>query len=69
MGEHQQVANKYQGMDFDELADAPLEAVGLASSDAAALKQALGSPISNRTYAVARRCAGHALRGTGGGSA
>jgi hypothetical protein len=43
MGEHQQqVANKYQGMDFDELADAPLEAVGLASSDAAALKQALG---------------------------
>ncbi len=24
---------------------------------------------TNRTYAVARRCAGHALRGTGGGSA
>jgi hypothetical protein len=29
-------------MDFDELADAPLEALGLASGDAAALKQALG---------------------------
>jgi hypothetical protein len=43
MGEHQeQVANKYQRMDFDELADAPLEALGLTSSDAAALKQALG---------------------------
>jgi len=43
MGEHQQpVANKYQRMDFDELAAAPLEALGLASSDAAALKQAPG---------------------------
>jgi hypothetical protein len=29
-------------MGFDELADAPLEALGLASGDAAALKQALG---------------------------
>ena len=43
MGEHQQqVAKRYQRMDFDELADAPLEALGLGSSDAAALKQALG---------------------------
>jgi hypothetical protein len=40
------VANKYQRMDFDELADAPLEALGLASSDAAALKQALASAPS-----------------------
>ncbi len=31
-----------QRMDFDELADAPLEALGLASGDAAALRQALG---------------------------
>jgi hypothetical protein len=32
MGEHQQqVAKKYQRMGFDELADAPLEALGLAS--------------------------------------
>ncbi len=37
MGDPEQVANKYQRMDFDELADAPLEALGLASSDAAAL--------------------------------
>jgi hypothetical protein len=43
MGEHQQqVARKYQRMDFDELADAPLEALGLTGSDAAALKQTLG---------------------------
>jgi hypothetical protein len=43
MGEHQeQVAKQYQRMDFDALADAPLEALGLASSDAAALRQALG---------------------------
>ncbi len=38
----QRVAEKYARMDFDELADAPLEALGLASSDAVALKQALG---------------------------
>jgi hypothetical protein len=38
----QQVAIKYARMDFDELADAPVEALGLSTSDAAALKQALG---------------------------
>ncbi len=43
MGEHQQqVAKQHQRMDVDELAAAPLEALGLTSSDAAALKQALG---------------------------
>jgi hypothetical protein len=43
MGEHEeQLAKQHQRMDFDELADAPLEALGLASSDVAALKQALG---------------------------
>ncbi len=38
----QQVPKKYARMDFDELADAPVEALGLSTSDAAALKQALG---------------------------
>jgi predicted metalloprotease with PDZ domain len=42
MGEPEQVPKRYQRTDFDELADAPLEALGLASSDAAALGQALG---------------------------
>jgi hypothetical protein len=42
MGDPEQVPKRYQQMDFDELADAPLEALGLASRDAAALKQALG---------------------------
>jgi hypothetical protein len=35
MGDHeQQVAKKYARMDFDELADAPLEALGLSNKDA-----------------------------------
>jgi hypothetical protein len=38
----QQVAKKYARMDFDELADAPLEALGLSNQDADGLKQALG---------------------------
>jgi len=38
----QQVAIKYERMDFNELADAPVEALGLSTSDAAALKQTLG---------------------------
>jgi hypothetical protein len=43
MGDHeQQVAKKYARMDFDELADAPLEALGLSNNDVDALKQALG---------------------------
>jgi hypothetical protein len=43
MGDHeQQVAKKYARMDFHELADAPLEALGLSNKDADALKQALG---------------------------
>jgi hypothetical protein len=43
MGKHQQQgANNDQRMDFDELADAPPEALRVAGSDAAALKQALG---------------------------
>jgi hypothetical protein len=42
MGDPEQpVAKQDRRMDFDELADAPLEALGMASSDAAALKQAL----------------------------
>jgi hypothetical protein len=36
------VVKQDQRMGFDQLADAPLEALGLASRDAAALKQALG---------------------------
>jgi hypothetical protein len=42
MGDPEQVPKRYQQLGFDELADAPLEALGLASGDAAALKQALG---------------------------
>jgi hypothetical protein len=43
MGDHeQQVHKKYARMDFDELADAPLEALGLSNKDADGLKQALG---------------------------
>jgi hypothetical protein len=43
MGDPEQpVPKQDQRMGFDELADAPLEALGLASGDAAALKQALG---------------------------
>jgi pantoate kinase len=38
----QPVPKQDQPTDFDQLADAPLEALGLASSAAAALKQALG---------------------------
>lgn len=38
----QPVAKQDQQVDFEQLADAPLEALGLASSKAAALKQALG---------------------------
>jgi hypothetical protein len=34
--------SKDAGMGFDELADAPVEALGLSKGDAAALKQALG---------------------------
>jgi hypothetical protein len=42
MGDPEQVPKRYQQLDFDELADAPLEALGLASGEAAALGQALG---------------------------
>jgi hypothetical protein len=42
MGDQEQVPKRYERMDFDELADAPLEALGLASGEAAALRQALG---------------------------
>jgi hypothetical protein len=42
MGDPEQVPKRYQRMDFDQLADAPLQALGLSSSDAAALEQALG---------------------------
>lgn len=42
MGEPEQLPKRYQQLDFDALADAPLGGVGLASSDAAAFGQALG---------------------------
>jgi hypothetical protein len=55
MGEHQQqMTNRYRRMSVDELAAAPLEALGLASSDVVAPKQALGIRTVRR---VQRRCA------------
>jgi hypothetical protein len=42
MDDPKQVAKRDERMDFNELADAPLEALGLASGEAAALRQALG---------------------------
>jgi hypothetical protein len=42
MGDPEQVPKRSQQLGFDELAEAPLEASGLASGDAAALTQALG---------------------------
>jgi hypothetical protein len=42
MGDPEQVPKRYQRMDFDELAEAPLEALGLASAEAKALGRALG---------------------------
>ena len=44
MGEHQQqMTNRYRRMGVDELAAAPLEALGLASSDVVASSRRLAS--------------------------
>jgi hypothetical protein len=59
MGEHQQqMTNRCRRMSVDELTAAPLEALGLASSDVVALKQGLG-------IRTVRRCRGgaHAVPG------
>jgi hypothetical protein len=48
MGEHQeQVAKKYRRMDFDELADAPLEALGCP----AATRPPSSRPLASRPSA------------------
>jgi len=60
MGEHQQqVTMTYRRMGVDELAAAPLEALGPASSGAAALKQALAIHTIRRVggaHAIPGRC-------------